>query len=210
MKAMLAGVRALWEREKNRKGFLSFSNPDKDVKNDSATSASANNALLRNGRVVWAWIARAFFPSYMPGVNTHYGSVVYAMDENEPDSLPELWEAVNRLRDPNVVPPKGCEKLAIGMRTDRNCTARLLLPPELGALGESYFADMCILRTRLPGGYLHRRLVPILAASRDTEACCILPLRGWTPEFKQLWLSGPPAFDPRQFSGMLQKYKVTP
>jgi hypothetical protein len=208
--ALLADTAKLWNATRPRKTLFSFGQTEADLKNDQMTPRSANEALLYRGRIVWGLISRAFFPAYIPGRHTHYGSVVYALDTHEPDSIFELAWSVNQLREPGVTPPPGTEKIAAAIRDDRSNFVRLRLPVEVGAHGTSYFANLCLHRTRLPLGYIHDRLLPILVAPEITEWCCILPLRGWPPALRQIWSSGRPAYDPASFDQMLRLYKIEP
>jgi hypothetical protein len=199
-----------WALGKPRKRFFSFKALESDLDDDQQAPRDFKTKLLLNGEVVWGLIARSFFAAYVPGRNTHYGSVVYSVEKHEPDSVFELAWRVNELRKDRSIPPKGTEAIANAMRDDTSGFARLRLPVELDAFGESYLANLCIHRTRLPGGYLHDRLLPILIAPKQTEWCCILPLRFWSPGFKEVWLSGPPAYEPSQFSYMFAQYKIQP
>ena len=208
--SLLADTHSLWKTVRPRKGFFSFLAPEPDAKDDEVTPAAAKKTLLYEGHVVWGLISRAFFPAYIPGRHTHYGSVVYALDPHEPDSIFELAWSVNELRAQNVAPPPGTERIAAAIRDDQSNFARILLPVEVGAHGTSYFANLCIHRTRLPLGYIHDRLLTILVAPGKTEWCCILPLRAWPPELKKIWSSGPPAYEPSAFAGMLAMYKIEP
>ena len=207
---LLRDVRDLWEKSRPRQRLLSFGLPEPDARDDKITPRGAKKAMLYRGSVVWGLIARAFFPSYLPGRNTHYGSVVYALDSHEPDSVFELAWRVNQLRENNSPPPVGTEQIASAIRDDRSSFRRLRLPVELEAYGEAYLSNLCIHRSRLPTGYVHDRLLPILVAPSETEYCCILPLRFWTAMLKQIWSSGPPAYEPSVFTEMLAVYKVQP
>ena len=207
MQPLLTGVREQWEFVRPRWTFLRLR---WHAANDRATPLKAKPALLFRGQVVWGFISRAYLPAYVPGRRTHYGSVVYALDPHEPDSIFELAWAVNELRANRLPPPPGTETIAAAMRDDQSVFTRLRLPVETGAHGEAYLANLCIHRTRLPGGYLHDRLLPLLVAPRETEWCCILPMRGWTPQLKSLWLSGPPANDPVEFNRRLTQANIKP
>src|SRR6185369_2936500 len=106
--------------------------------------------------------------------------------------------------------PSGCEKVAAAIRDDRSNFARIRLPVELAGRGESYFGNLCIHRGRLPSGYVHDRLLPILIAPKETHWCCILPLRCWPAALKERWQSGPPAHEPSAFTAMMGLYNVKP
>ncbi len=210
MQPLLAAARAQWERARPRLTLLPLHWQIADIRKDRGTPPKAKKALLFRGRVVWGLVSRAYLPAYVPGHRTHHGSVVYSLDAREPDSIFELAWAVNELRANRLTPPPGTESVAAAMRDDRSAFARLRLPEEVGAYGEAYLANLCVHRTRLPGGYLHDRLLPILVFPERTEWCCILPLRGWPQPLQELWLSGPPANDPVEFNRMLAAAKVRP
>jgi hypothetical protein len=200
----------LWKEGKPRRRLFSFGPPESDLRHDQQTPPKAKATLLYHGRVVWGLIARAFFAAYLPGRNTFYGSVVYSLDAYEPDSIFELAWRVNELRKNNAPPPKGTETIARAIRDDSSDFARLRLPTEVDAYGSSYLANLCIQRTRLPKGYLHERLLPILVSPEETEWCCILPLRFWSPKLKEIWLTGSPAYEPAEYAQMLPHYKIQP
>lgn len=207
---LLCGVKELWEGSRPKKRLFSFGPPEADDKNDRITPLDAKRALVYRGHVVWGLITRAFFPSYVPGRNTHYGSVVYGLDGHEPDSVFDLAWCVNQLRENDATPPVGTEQIASAIRDDRSNFSRLRLPLDLGAHGESYLSNLCIHRSRLPTGYLHDRFLPLLVAPVETEWCCILPLRFWTPMLKEIWSRGPPAYEPLVFAEMMAHYKIQP
>ena len=210
LQPLLTATRAQWEAVRPRLPFLPLRWQRPDIRLDRVTPLKAKRALLFRGHVVWGLISRAYFPAYVPGRRTHYGSVVYALDVHEPDSIFELAWAVNELRANNDTPPPGTEKVAAAIRDDHSSFIRLSLPEEVGAHGEAYFANLCIHRTRLPGGYLHDRLLPLLVAPGKTEWCCILPLPGWPQRLRDLWLSGPPANDPVEFNRRLAHFNIRP
>jgi len=160
LESLLSETRKLWDTKRPRKTWLSLRAPEADAAHDQMTPRSAQKVLGHRGRVVWGLVSRAFFPSYIPGRNTHYGSVVYGLDHHEPDSIFELAWSVNQLREAGVTPPPGTERVAAAIRDDRSNFVRLKLPVEVGAHGTSYFANLCIHRTRLPLGYIHDRLLP--------------------------------------------------
>ncbi|MEI9895253.1 MAG: hypothetical protein WDN28_15520 [Chthoniobacter sp.] len=96
------------------------------------------------------------------------------------------------------------------MRDDQSSFTRLRIPVEAGAHGEAYLANLCIHRTRLPAGYLHSRLLPVLVAPPRTSYCCILPLRFWAPALTELWSSGPPVRPAFAYAALLERFKIEP
>jgi hypothetical protein len=216
---LLRETRALWDAGRSRKKpLLSFRLPEADSNDDQQAPRADREKLLYQGQVVWSVIARAFFPAYVPGRNTHYGSVVYGLNPEDAgtvssfeDSVFDLAWQVNELRREGAPPaPPGAERVAAAISDDRSSFARIRLPESIGAHGESYFANLCVHRTRLPTGYLHERLLPLLIAPGVTEWCCILPLRFWAPRLREIWASGPPISPPERYAAMLAHYNIKP
>jgi hypothetical protein len=144
------------------------------------------------GRAVWGVFVRAFWPIYMGGKRGHHGSVVASFDPFFEDSpgLFEISEDLRRLRESSNE-PKSVEKFARILRNDYRAPARVTVPKELTTGRKVFFQSVFIPRSRLPGGYLHHRLVPIVA-SRIVSAAQILPLKFWPPEFQRIWQLGEP------------------
>ena len=210
MDGTLEALRALWESGRPRKRLFSFGFPEPDARLDQMTPAAAKRILLYQGQVVLGHVARAFFPAYIPGRNTHYGSVVYSTDSVPVDSIFALAWRVNELRKDKAPPPAGTEKVASAIRDDRSQFARLMLPPSVGGLERCFFANVCIHRSRLPLGYLHDRLVPLLIAPAKTEWCTLLPIRFWPDSLRANWSSGPPAYEPEPFKAQCSLYGIQP
>jgi len=213
MQSLLASTRELWKVQRPKQWLLFRSlQPlrEKDAPRDRLALQHAKESLLYRGYVVWGCITRAYFPAYIPGKHTHYGSVVYTLVERDPSPVFQLAQAVNRLREDRSPAPAGTEKVAAAIRDDHSTFVRLKLPAEIGADPRSYLGNICIHRTRLPSGYLHDRLLPILVIPEETDWCCILPLRGWPPRLREIWLSGPPAYQPDAFDRMLKDHKIRP
>jgi hypothetical protein len=199
-----------WESGRAQKRFFSIGLPEPDASLDRVAPFKAKRILLYEGIVVMGHVARAFFPAYIPGKGAHYGSVVYSADPAPVDSLFELAWRVNELRKDNTSPPLGTEKVAAAIRDDRSQFARILLPPSIGGVTRAFFANICIHRSRLPLGYIHDRLVPLLIAPDKTDWCTILPLRFWDEEFKRIWSSGPAVYDQKEFKLRCQVLGIRP
>lgn len=170
----------------------------------------AKRTLSYEGKVVLGHIARSFFPAYLPGQRTHYGSVVYSTNDIPTMQLFAMAFEVNELRKDKTPPPPGTERIARAMRDDRSRFARLALPLCVSRLESCYLANLCIHRTRLPLGYLHDRLVPLLIAPHKTQWCCLLPLRFWALSFTTLWKSGLPALAPEPLKAQCAMFGVRP
>ena len=199
-----------WEISRPRKGFFSFGFIEPDSRLDQMTPVAEKRILHYEGSVVMGHFARAFFPAYIPGTATHYGSVVYSIDPVPADSLFELAWRVNELRKDSSPPPSGTENVALAIRDDQSQFARIMLPPSVSGLERAYFGNICVHRSRLPLGYLHDRLVPLLVAPGKSEWCTLLPLRFWDDKFKSIWSSGPPAYDPEPFKAQCYLSRIQP
>jgi hypothetical protein len=199
-----------WESGRPQKRFFLSVPSESDSAADQLTPPKDQRLLLQEGYVVMGHFARAFFPAFIPGKMTHYGSVVYCLDPAPVEKLFELAWRVNLLRKDNSPPPAGTETVATAIRDDRSQFVRLRLPPQVSTVEQSFFANICIQRTRLPFGYIHDRLVPLLVAPQKTEWCMLLPIRFWDDGFKEAWCSGPPANDQKLFHTRCQLHRITP
>ncbi len=201
-------TRQQWEEGRPRRRFLNFGLPESDASADNVTPRRDLKLLAYEGSVVFGHFARAFFPAYIPGKQTHYGSVVYSTDPDGKADLFDIAWRINVLREGR--PPKGAEKVAAAIRDDRSQFVRMEVSEAVGAPSECYFANLCIHRTRLPLGYLHSRLVPLLIAPKKTPWCCLLPLRFWSSEMRAVWESGAPLYDAAAFAAQCRQFRVTP
>jgi hypothetical protein len=201
---------SLWERGRPRKPWLKPRDPEADGDRDEGTPKGDRMILGYHGYVVLGHFARAFFPAYIPGTRTHYGSVVYSLDPAGCDDLFELAWRVNQLRKSGAPPPPGTEQVAWAIGDDQSQFSRLDLPAQLGGNGKGCFGNLCIHRSRLPLGYLHSRLVPILIEPRRTKWCCLLPLRFWSSHLIGIWQSGPPCYPQEVFSARCRALGINP
>ena len=204
----LRQTRQLWNDGRPRRRLFDFGLPENDSGADEVTPRRDLKRLAYEGTVVFGHFTRAYFPAYISGTNTHYGSVVYSSDPDGKADLFDLAWRINVLREGR--PPKGTEKVAAAIQNDRSQFARLELPAELGAPAGCYFANLCIHRTRLPLGYIHSRLVPLLIARKKTSWCCLLPLRFWSPEMRLVWESGAPLYNQAAFEDQCRRAKIIP
>ncbi|MEI9895254.1 MAG: hypothetical protein WDN28_15525 [Chthoniobacter sp.] len=99
---LLAETRKIWEQSRPRKTWFSRFGLERDARQDAGTPIAAQAVLQDEGRVVWAHVARAFFPAYMPGRHTHYGSVVYAWKITSP--IPFLNWPTTRTNCASTIP----------------------------------------------------------------------------------------------------------
>lgn len=201
---------ALWEAGRPKKRWFSLRDPEPDLAADKMTPRSDRLILAYHGQVVLGHFARAFFPAYIPGKKTHYGSVVYSRELADCSSVFDLAWRVNQLRRDNSPPPPKTEAVARAIRDDRSSFAVIHLPPALGTRPGSCFGNICIQRSRLPLGYLHTRLVPILIQPDMTDWCTLLPLRFWSQDFIDIWRSGPPIYPPEPIIEQCRKFRVKP
>ncbi len=172
-------------------GFPRF--PDAACWSDSVTRNPLTKLAVYNfGRVVWGVFARAFWAIYRSGRNNHYGTVVLGFDSIFEDSsaLFGISQDLRTLRE-GVGEPEFLETFARQIRDDTKGRNRIRIPKELSCGRAAYFQLVYVPRTRLPCGYLHHRLVPVIAHPASSYAC-ILPLEFWPADFKRKWLEGEP------------------
>jgi hypothetical protein len=147
-------------------------------------------AVYNFGHVVWGLFARAFWPIYMTGRNNHYGTVILSFDRYFDDSpaLFEITEDLRKLREAGGEPGH-LKAFARQIRNDWESSNRIRIPKELSGGRDVFFQSIYIPRTRLPGGYLHNRLVPVFALPASSYAC-IVPLKFWPADFMRKWSEG--------------------
>jgi hypothetical protein len=180
--------------------------PDPSCRQDVVMPDRVEQFIIYNfGRVVWGAFARAFWPIYMPGRHNHYGSVIFGFDRFFKDSpaLFEIAEDLRILREQGGE-PEHLKKFAGQIRNDSFPTPnRIRVPKELAGGRTAYFQSIYIPRTSLPGGYLHHRLVPIIAHPFSSYAI-IIPFKFWPEAFVRRWLEGDPPLDAK----MLADYRA--
>ncbi len=175
--------------------------PDLACWSDAVTRNPLTKLVVYNfGRVVWGAFARAFWPIYTGGRNHHYGTVVVGFDRHFDDSsaLFEITEALRKLREEGGE-PRTLENFAQQIRDDSNSPKRIRIPEELAGGREAFFQSIYIPRTHLPCGYLHHRLVPVLAHP-VLSYTCILPLKYWPTDFTRKWLQEEPLLSAEQLA----------
>lgn len=158
------------------------------------------------GRIVWGVFTRAFWPIYGPGKNNHNGSVVFSFDpffENSP-GLFEISQDLRQLREGSGE-PKHLVKFAAVLRDDHKAPDRLRIPDGLAGGRKAFFQSIFIPRNRLPGNYLHHRLVPVIASKFGSSAE-ILPLKFWPDGFKKTWSLGDPLLSPDTLAEYRRRY----
>ena len=210
LQTLLTDCQQRWNSGRPNRRWWSFSDPEPDFSHDKYSPRKDRLLLAYEGIVTFGHFARAFFPAYIPGDHTHYGSVVYSNDPAFSDAVFDLAWRVNELRKDQSAPPPGTETIANAIRDDSSDFARIELPQTLGVGGLCYFANICIHRTRLPLGYLHSRLVQILIQPSRTPGCCILPLRFWGQRMIDIWASGLPAYPAEPFLKQCRVFGVRP
>lgn len=153
------------------------------------------------GRVVWGVFARAYWPLYGPGVNDHHATVILSFDRFFDDSpgLFEIAEDLRRLRELGGETRRQ-RKFAAALRDDFRSRPKVRVPRELAGGRRVYFQSVYVPRSRLPGGYLHHRLVPVVAQPLSSYAA-ILPLAQWPESFREKWLVGEPALAAETVAG---------
>jgi hypothetical protein len=146
------------------------------------------------GHLTWGVFTRAFWPIYRPGITPRfYGSVVFSFgtqDEDSP-SLFEVAQEIRTLRDDDEDPLEGVEDFARIIRDDYSAEARVPVPGILAMRNGCHLQSIGIERHKLPCGYLHHRLVPIITHPAIPYAT-LVHHRYWSPDFTTTWLSGHP------------------
>lgn len=184
--------------------------PEFDLWADHVTPWDDRMMLAHEGTVVLGHFVRAFFPAYIPGRRAHYGSVVYGKDPAMCTEVFDLAWRVNELRQNHRPPPQGTEIVASSIRNDQSSFPRIELPPALGVEKGRFVANLCIHRSRLPLGYIHSRLVPLLICPDKTHWSCLLPRRFWSPRMVEVWKSGPPVYPREAFAAQCRYMRVKP
>lgn len=210
LRPLLAECQQRWASGRPKRKWWSFRDPEADLSQDRRSPRADRLLLSYDGHVTLGHFARAFFPAYIPGDQTHYGSVVYASDPTSCDEVFDLAWRVNELRRDHSRPPAGTEIVAQAIRDDTSDFARIEMPSALGVGTGRYFANICIHRSRLPLRYLHSRLVPILIHHSATPWCSLLPLRFWSPQMIEIWESGSPAYPAEEYAAHCRKFGIRP
>jgi hypothetical protein len=160
--------------------------------------------VTKFGVLTWGVFARAFWSIYQKGSwPLFFGSVIWSRAEEDEDapSLFEIAEQVRIVRDFDV-PTEGIEEFVATIRDDYEMTQRIPVPESV-AMREGYFLQSIgIPRRKLPDGYLHHRLVPIVTHPKIPYAT-ILDCRFWTEDFTTIWRSGDPLLSEEE----LQRYR---
>lgn len=145
------------------------------------------------GLLTWGVFTRAFWAIYQKGTSPlFFGSVIVsgARDDEDAPSLFEVAEQVRVIRDCDV-PTDGIEDFADVIRDDYSMPMRVAVPESVAMQGGYFLQSIGIPRRKLPHGYLHHRLVPIVTHPRIPYAT-ILDCRFWNEDFKRIWRSGNP------------------
>lgn len=142
------------------------------------------------GVVTWGVFTRAFWPIYQKGTSPlFFGSLIISCvpeDEDAP-SLFEVAEEVRQVRDYDV-PVDGIEEFAEVIRDDYSKPMRVAVPERIAMRSGFFLQSIGIERRKLPDGYLHHRLVPVITHPRYSYAS-IIHQRFWGEEFTAIWRS---------------------
>lgn len=184
--------------------------PDADLLKDNTRSLFTKMIVLNRGRLVWGCFARAFWPAYVPGARNHYGTVLLSFDPSFEDS-PGLFRLSKELRElrNSDAEPVGFGRFCRIIRDDHHGPNRVRVPAQLTGGKIVYYQSICIQRKRLPIGYLHHRLVPVLALP-TIRYCMILPLRFWSARLREIWQFGEPLLDAQEINHYQRAFPVVP
>lgn len=169
---------------------------------DRTISKFVKGQTLVFGRVTWGVFARAFWAIYQPGKSPiFFGSVIYSDDPADEDSpaLFEIAEYSRRVMEDDV-PLNGIEEYAAVIRDDHSLPPRIVVPTQIATKPGVYLQSIGIQREKLPRGYLHHRLVPIIV-HRSRPYASIIPQRYWGGKFRALWCAGDPLLSEQVLAG---------
>jgi hypothetical protein len=151
------------------------------------------------GIITWGVFTRAFWPIYQRGVSPRfYGSVIFSSSPEDEDapSLFEIAQEVRTARDDDVA-IDGIEDFLSIIRDDYSLAMRVPVPEVLAMDPGYHLQSIGIERHKLPQGYLHHRLVPILTHPRIPYAT-LVDCKYWSPGFTAIWQSGDPLLTPAE------------
>ncbi len=157
------------------------------------------------GRVTWAVFARAYWAIYQPGRSPgFYGSVIVSNDPVDDDGpvLFEIAEYTRRVSEYNV-PLTGIEDFARVIRDDYELPPVMEVPESIAQKKGVFLQTILMERAKLPGGYLHHRLIPVVAAAGSGFVSPV-PHRYWGDEFRACWSGG----DPLLSEARLRQYRA--
>jgi hypothetical protein len=197
----LRELRALYSKQ--GKAYLS---KEKRIRDPEGDAIPNRKLVFSSGTVVWGFFVRAFWPCYMAGRYSHYGTVIVSFDPalEDPKTLFEVGARLRNLRKPVQVPPS-LKDFVTALRDDYKGVPRLKIPGELTGGREIYFQSILALRNRLPTGILHHRLVPVLAHP-ESEYCTLVPHLCWPGEFKATWLKGDAPLSAKELAGYQARF----
>jgi hypothetical protein len=158
---------------------------------DVGTFAKWRTVIL--GHVTWAVFTRAYWAIYQPGgSHPFYGSVLVSGDGGD-ESTPALFEIAEYSRRVKEfdVPLEGIEEYARVIRNDDAISGTIDVPAEIAMKPGVLLQDVVIERQKLPCGYLHHRLVPVVFL-RGSQFVSIVHHRYWGDEFRTRWCAGDP------------------
>ncbi len=151
------------------------------------------NALLREGRLVWASLVQADERLFRPGDHDHVSMVIYSPDaaafDEHPDRLSALAHEVRTRNDTGHEDPE-LRTLATMLADDVEYAPRMRVPKSLAGDAEVYCTHIIIARRHLPDGTLRNGHFPLLIHPDVTPMTMMLPSRYWPQELVQ---SGPPS-----------------
>ena len=182
--------------------------PANDIHPSHSRMARVHNwVTVKFGTVTWGVFARAFWPIYQKGKSPlFFGSVVLSFDRDDEDapSLFEIAQEIRIIRDHDV-PLDKIESFAGIIRDDYAMVPRLEVPERIATKSGIYLQSIGMERAKLPTGYLHHRLVPIIT-HRSVPYATVVDHKFWSPEFKEIWLSGNPLLSAEELKEMQQHF----
>lgn len=160
--------------------------------NQTPQLARAYRDLIGRGQVVWSAVVQANFALTEPGPYDQPGNVVFSPSPHFDERPLELLEIATRVwelggRTGEFAGDPEMQAVAATISDDKNLAVNRRLPSRLTGGHEVYLTWMTFHRDSLPGGVLHRNLVPLLICPPATEIVIILPLPLWAPGLRATW-----------------------
>jgi hypothetical protein len=147
--------------------------------------------LLDRGQVVWAAVAQVNQGMLARGTDDLPGVTVYSTElhfDEHPQDLADIARAAYLLKNTEPDDPE-LRAVAERMTDEYDFTVRRPLPPRLTDQRLVYIAATLFHRSRLPGGFLAARLLPMVIGPEFTEANMVLPLLCWPNNLRATWPS---------------------
>jgi Fe-S cluster assembly iron-binding protein IscA len=154
--------------------------------------ARAYRDLIGRGQAVWGAVVQANFALTAPGPYDLPGNIVFSPSphfDERPLELLDIAVQVGGLkgRAAEFAANPEMQAIAATISDEKNLAVNRLLPPLLTGGHEVYLTWMTFHRDSLPGGVLHRNLLPLFICPPATEIVIVLPLAFWSAGLQASW-----------------------